>query len=192
MPLLAVLQDVPVGEPLTGVGDVVKAHWAKYGRHHTQRHDYEGVDTVSAGKLVAGLVEGFEELADKEFGAAEDGGALFKVATADEFSCEQPPPPPPPFSLFPLVCSCVSVPTPPRSPAFSRVPAPLALTFRRCRHEPGERRRGVRAPRRAVDRRGRLKDHLPTGRRDPRDHHTSGACLGRGSADTCRGHSNSS
>ncbi|VAW97541.1 Phosphoglucomutase, partial [hydrothermal vent metagenome] len=37
------------------VETLLREHWAKYGRHYYSRHDYEGVDTVSAEKLMAGL-----------------------------------------------------------------------------------------------------------------------------------------
>eukprot|EP01051_Picozoa_sp_SAG22_P023413 SAG22_NODE_6033_length_912_cov_1.277983_1_plen_204_part_10 len=82
-------KDVPVGEPLVGVQDVCKAHWAKYGRHFTARHEYAGVDGISAGKVLSGLVEQFEDLTGREFGNEEaTGGALFTIATADEYAYE--------------------------------------------------------------------------------------------------------
>ena len=37
---------------MIGVGEVVKSHWDKYGRHFYCRYDYEGVDSDAANKLM--------------------------------------------------------------------------------------------------------------------------------------------
>ena len=38
---------------LVGVGDIVRAHWAKYGRNYYTRYDYEGVESDAADKVMA-------------------------------------------------------------------------------------------------------------------------------------------
>ena len=38
-----------------GVKAIVEQHWAEYGRNYYSRHDYEGVETAAADRLVAGL-----------------------------------------------------------------------------------------------------------------------------------------
>ncbi len=65
------------------VETLLREHWAKYGRHYYSRHDYEGVDTVSAEKLMAGLREGLKTLSGRQLG-------LLTVATADDFSYTDP------------------------------------------------------------------------------------------------------
>jgi phosphoglucomutase len=37
------------------VAEVLRAHWAEYGRDYYSRHDYEGVDAGRANALIAGL-----------------------------------------------------------------------------------------------------------------------------------------
>ena len=41
--------------PFVGVDTIMTEHWAKYGRHYSLRHDYEGVDAAAARDLMARL-----------------------------------------------------------------------------------------------------------------------------------------
>lgn len=63
--------------------DIVRKHWATYGRNYYSRHDYEAVDTDAANGLVAALREKLADLPGKSFGA-------LTVATADDFSYNDP------------------------------------------------------------------------------------------------------
>ncbi|HUQ37346.1 MAG TPA: alpha-D-glucose phosphate-specific phosphoglucomutase [Aestuariivirga sp.] len=59
--------------------DIVKEHWASYGRNYYSRHDYEEVDADAANKLMKFLRDKLPKL------KGEKAGAL-AVATADDFS----------------------------------------------------------------------------------------------------------
>ena len=61
------------------VADIVKEHWASYGRNYYSRHDYEEVDADAANKLMKFLRDKLPNL------KGEKAGAL-AVATADDFS----------------------------------------------------------------------------------------------------------
>ncbi|WP_429813190.1 alpha-D-glucose phosphate-specific phosphoglucomutase [Ensifer sp. B1-9] len=63
--------------------DIVKKHWATYGRNYYSRHDYEEVDTDAANGLIANLRDQLAGLPGKSFGA-------LKVATADDFAYNDP------------------------------------------------------------------------------------------------------
>ncbi|XP_019249947.1 PREDICTED: phosphoglucomutase, cytoplasmic-like isoform X1 [Nicotiana attenuata] len=45
------------GEKLVSVEDIVRLHWATYGRHYYTRYDYENVDAAGAKELMAHLVK---------------------------------------------------------------------------------------------------------------------------------------
>ncbi|XP_075078978.1 phosphoglucomutase, cytoplasmic-like isoform X1 [Nicotiana tabacum] len=45
------------GEKLVSVEDIVRQHWATYGRHYYTRYDYENVDAAGAKELMAHLVK---------------------------------------------------------------------------------------------------------------------------------------
>ena len=51
-----------------GVGSVVRAHWAQYGRHYYSRHDYEGLDDRAALAVMDHLRREAPELAGREVG----------------------------------------------------------------------------------------------------------------------------
>ena len=72
------------GGKLVGVGDVVRAHWAKYGRNFFSRYDYEGVESDKAAAMVAHL--------QSVISAAKPGDAFgsFTLATADDFAYTDP------------------------------------------------------------------------------------------------------
>ena len=47
----------PAGDHLASVEEIVKEHWAKYGRNFYTRYDYEGVDTDKADGVMQLLVK---------------------------------------------------------------------------------------------------------------------------------------
>ena len=61
------------------VADIVREHWASYGRNYYSRHDYEEVDADTANKLMKFLRDKLPNL------KGEKAGTL-AVATADDFS----------------------------------------------------------------------------------------------------------
>ncbi len=61
------------------VVDIVKEHWATYGRNYYSRHDYEEVDLESANAMMAFLRDSLPTLKGKKAGA-------LCVATADDFA----------------------------------------------------------------------------------------------------------
>ncbi|WP_411033481.1 alpha-D-glucose phosphate-specific phosphoglucomutase [Shinella sp. BYT-45] len=63
--------------------DIVRQHWATYGRNYYSRHDYEEVDTEAANGLMANLRDRLATLPGKSFGA-------LKVETADDFAYNDP------------------------------------------------------------------------------------------------------
>lgn len=73
----------PVGQ-LVGVGDVVRDHWAEFGRNFFSRYDYEAVDAAAADRMVAHLraVIASSKKGDK-FGD-------FALESADDFAYTDP------------------------------------------------------------------------------------------------------
>ncbi|SFN11376.1 phosphoglucomutase [Formivibrio citricus] len=65
------------------VEEIVRAHWAKYGRHYYSRHDYEGIDCDAANGLMAHLRAALPGLPGKAFGR-------LVVARADDFAYDDP------------------------------------------------------------------------------------------------------
>lgn len=65
------------------VEDVVKAHWATYGRNYYSRHDYEGVDADRANTLIENLRSQLSGLQGQSLGG-------YTVAYADDFSYTDP------------------------------------------------------------------------------------------------------
>lgn len=65
------------------VEEIVKAHWAEYGRNVYSRHDYEGIPTEQANAVMSHLKAQFETLAGQVFGR-------YTVANCDDFSYEDP------------------------------------------------------------------------------------------------------
>ncbi|MCF3642486.1 alpha-D-glucose phosphate-specific phosphoglucomutase [Rhizobium sp. TRM95111] len=63
--------------------DIVRQHWATYGRNYYSRHDYEEVDSDAANGLVTALREKLAALPGQSFGA-------LTVATADDFAYHDP------------------------------------------------------------------------------------------------------
>ncbi len=65
------------------VEEIVKSHWAEYGRNYYSRHDYEEVDSEAANLLITALRDKLATLPGQSFGA-------LKVATADDFAYHDP------------------------------------------------------------------------------------------------------
>ncbi|MCQ1571037.1 alpha-D-glucose phosphate-specific phosphoglucomutase [Neorhizobium galegae] len=65
------------------VAEIVKSHWAEYGRNYYSRHDYEEVDSEAANLLITALRDKLATLPGQSFGA-------LKVATADDFAYHDP------------------------------------------------------------------------------------------------------
>ncbi|MGO9942827.1 MAG: alpha-D-glucose phosphate-specific phosphoglucomutase [Rhodoblastus sp.] len=65
------------------VADIVRLHWAEYGRNYYSRHDYEEVASEGANALVASLRKKLPGLAGTSFGA-------LKIEAADDFAYNDP------------------------------------------------------------------------------------------------------
>ena len=66
------------------VDEIVREHWATYGRNYYSRHDYEEVDAARANALV-------DDLRAQAAGAAgHDASTACKVAYADDFTYHDP------------------------------------------------------------------------------------------------------
>ena len=65
------------------VAEIMRAHWARYGRNYYARHDYEGVDAAAAEALVAALRDRLARLPGTAVGD-------LVVATADDFAYTDP------------------------------------------------------------------------------------------------------
>jgi len=65
------------------VDDIVRDHWARYGRNYYTRHDYEEVDSSVAGKLMADLKAKLPEIGQGTYDS-------LKVSYADDFTYTDP------------------------------------------------------------------------------------------------------
>lgn len=65
------------------VVEVVENHWQKFGRSYYQRHDYEGIDSNGANKMIASLREKFSSLLSTSL-------ADTTISCADDFSYTDP------------------------------------------------------------------------------------------------------
>ncbi|KEQ06173.1 alpha-D-glucose phosphate-specific phosphoglucomutase [Pseudorhizobium pelagicum] len=65
------------------VAEIVRMHWAEYGRNYYSRHDYEEVDTDAANGLMDALREKLASLPGQTFGD-------LKVEAADDFAYTDP------------------------------------------------------------------------------------------------------
>ncbi|KAL4277964.1 hypothetical protein GQ457_03G010530 [Hibiscus cannabinus] len=78
------------GNKLVTVEDIVRQHWATYGRHYYTRYDYENVDAGAAKDLMAYLVKlqsSLDEINTIVKGARSD---VSNVVNADEFEYKDP------------------------------------------------------------------------------------------------------
>ena len=66
-----------------GVGAVLAAHWARFGRNYYSRHDFEGLETGAAEAMLAALRARLDSLPGSEV-------AGLRVRAADEFSYTDP------------------------------------------------------------------------------------------------------
>jgi phosphoglucomutase len=65
------------------VADIVRGHWRTYGRNYYSRHDYEGVDTADANRLMDALRQALPNLPGREV-------AGLTVEAADDFAYHDP------------------------------------------------------------------------------------------------------
>jgi phosphoglucomutase len=65
------------------VEDIVRQHWAEYGRNVYSRHDYEGLPSDAAAGVMAHLKSRFAELPGQRFGS-------YQVKFCDDFSYTDP------------------------------------------------------------------------------------------------------
>lgn len=65
------------------VAEIVKAHWKKYGRNYYSRHDYEGVDSAIAHKIMDDMTARAESEIGKFYGD-------YEVETFDNFTYVDP------------------------------------------------------------------------------------------------------
>jgi phosphoglucomutase len=66
-----------------GVADIMRDHWAKYGRNYYSRHDYEAVDKTAANAVMDDLRGRLDHLSGQIF-------AGLTVAQADDFAYRDP------------------------------------------------------------------------------------------------------
>ncbi len=72
-----------LAENRRSVADTVRDHWREFGRDYYTRHDYEGIDSEAAQRLMSELRGSLAELA----GSAPDG---HRIRLADDFRYEDP------------------------------------------------------------------------------------------------------
>jgi len=72
-----------LSERKQSVEDIVREHWAEYGRNYYTRHDYENIPLKPAEELMANLKENLPSLAGKVFNNST-------ITTADDFSYHDP------------------------------------------------------------------------------------------------------
>ncbi len=65
------------------VGEIVRGHWRRFGRNFYSRHDYEGVDTAAAEKMMEALRRRLPELPGQRLAGRS-------IRTADDFSYVDP------------------------------------------------------------------------------------------------------
>lgn len=63
--------------------EIVRDHWAEYGRTYYSRHDYEAIETENANQLMAALEESLDRLDGRQVGS-------LTVEKADSFSYHDP------------------------------------------------------------------------------------------------------
>ncbi|GJM96387.1 hypothetical protein PR202_ga13215 [Eleusine coracana subsp. coracana] len=78
------------GDKLVSVEDIVRQHWATYGRHYYTRYDYENVDAGAAKELMANLVTMQSSLSDVNKLIKEIRSDVSVVVAADEFEYKDP------------------------------------------------------------------------------------------------------
>lgn len=72
-----------LAERRESVADILKSHWAEFGRNYYQRHDFEEVDKDAAEGLMESLHDRLASMAGQRFGS-------LVVSEADDFSYKDP------------------------------------------------------------------------------------------------------
>ncbi|MCA1861272.1 alpha-D-glucose phosphate-specific phosphoglucomutase [Janthinobacterium sp. HSC-3S05] len=72
-----------LAEKKQSVEEIVRAHWAEYGRNYYSRHDYEDIDSAAATQLMEAVRGQLAALPGQELGG-------YTVALADDFSYTDP------------------------------------------------------------------------------------------------------
>ena len=72
-----------IAERDEAVEDIVRSHWAEYGRHYYSRHDYEAIPTEAANAVMNRLRAQFDTLPGTELGGRT-------ITIADDFSYTDP------------------------------------------------------------------------------------------------------
>ena len=72
-----------LAERKQSVEDIVRQHWAEYGRNYYTRHDYENIPSEAANALFDNLQDNLSSLVGKEFSGRS-------ISTADNFSYHDP------------------------------------------------------------------------------------------------------
>lgn len=83
-------KDISAAEKLVTVEDIVRGHWATYGRHFYTRYDYENVDSGAAKKVMTHLVELQSQLGNVNKLIKEGHPHVAQVTEADEFEYKDP------------------------------------------------------------------------------------------------------
>lgn len=78
------------GDKLVTVEDIVRQHWATYGRHYYTRYDYENVDAGAAKELMAHLVKLQSTLPEVNKIVKEASPDVSNVVNGDEFEYNDP------------------------------------------------------------------------------------------------------
>ncbi|XP_052204362.1 phosphoglucomutase, cytoplasmic isoform X1 [Diospyros lotus] len=78
------------GDKLVSVEDIVRQHWASYGRHYYTRYDYESVDAGAAKELMAYLVKLQSDLSEVNKTIKGIRSDVSNVINADEFEYKDP------------------------------------------------------------------------------------------------------
>lgn len=63
--------------------EIVKDHWAEFGRTYYSRHDYEAIETDSANQLMASIEDGLDSLPGRQIGS-------LTIEKADSFTYHDP------------------------------------------------------------------------------------------------------
>ncbi|KAG5182433.1 Phosphoglucomutase, cytoplasmic [Tribonema minus] len=78
------------GAPLVGVGDVVREHWARFGRNYYARYDYEGCGADGANAMMEALRAAADDSAAFAAPAAAAKQRGFELVSIDDFSYTDP------------------------------------------------------------------------------------------------------
>ncbi len=65
------------------VEDILRQHWAEYGRNYYTRHDYENIPSEAADQLIQNLQNNMDSLVGRDFNNR-------KITTADNFTYNDP------------------------------------------------------------------------------------------------------